>query len=128
MFLDLCGRQKLPMPEVNAWIGRDRVDFLWRESRLIVETDGYRYHRGRVAFEDDHARDNRLRELGFEVLRFTYWRVIDEPGAVAALVRHRSHSPLDGLLSDSERNSSRALRPWPTRRRRPRRCGLGGPR
>ena len=56
---------------------------------MVVETDGYRHHRGWIAFEDDRARDNRLLELGFEVLRFTYRRVADEPEAVARLVRHR---------------------------------------
>jgi len=56
---------------------------------LIVETDGYRYHRGSVAFEDDRARDNRLMALGYDVLRFTYWKVVNEPEAVAALVRIR---------------------------------------
>jgi very-short-patch-repair endonuclease len=89
MFIGLCRRENLPVPEVNVWIGRDRVDFLWRESRVVVETDGYRAHRGSVAFEADRARDNRLLELGFEVLRFTYRRVADEPEAVARLVRHR---------------------------------------
>jgi very-short-patch-repair endonuclease len=88
-FLRLCRREKLPMPEVNVWVGRDRVDFLWRRHRVVVETDSYRYHRGRVAFENDHARENRLIENGFEILRFTYSRVINEPDAVAALVRRR---------------------------------------
>jgi very-short-patch-repair endonuclease len=88
-FLRLCRRERLPTPEVNVWIGRDRVDFLWRPCRVVVETDSYRYHRGSVAFENDHARENRLMERGFEVLRFTYWRVINEPSAVAALVRRR---------------------------------------
>jgi len=36
-----------PAPEVNAKVGQFVVDFLWRERSLIVETDGYRYHRGR---------------------------------------------------------------------------------
>ena len=65
------------------------VDFLWRRQKLIVETDGYRYHRGSVAFERDHARDNRLMALGYDVLRFTYWRVVNEPTEVVALVRKR---------------------------------------
>jgi very-short-patch-repair endonuclease len=72
-----------------VWISRDRVDFLWPVERLIVETDSYRYHRGSLAFEDDHARDNRLMALGYDVLRFTYWRVVNEPDEVAALLRYR---------------------------------------
>jgi very-short-patch-repair endonuclease len=63
LFLRLVRRHRLPDPEVNAQVGGLEVDFLWREQRLIVETDGYRYHRGSAAFEADRERDNRLREL-----------------------------------------------------------------
>jgi hypothetical protein len=88
-FLRLCERRGVPQPEVNVRIGRDRVDFLWRPQRLIVETDSYRYHRGSVAFEDDRARDNRLMAQAFDVLRFTYWRVVNEPDDVIAILRGR---------------------------------------
>ena len=52
LFLRLCRRHRLPLPEANQRIGRYEVDFLWRDRSLIVETDGYRYHRGRQAFEE----------------------------------------------------------------------------
>lgn len=87
LFLRLCRRHELPTPEVNVRIGGRVVDFLWREQRLIVETDGYRYHRGRAAFEDDRARDLELRALGFEVLRLTHRQVTEEPRRVAAVLR-----------------------------------------
>jgi very-short-patch-repair endonuclease/predicted transcriptional regulator of viral defense system len=86
-FLRLCRRARLPMPEVNVRIGRDLVDFLWRERRLVVETDGYLYHRGRFAFENDRDRDLRLRALGFEVIRFSDRQIDAEPSRVAAAVR-----------------------------------------
>ncbi len=86
-FLRLCRRQRLPLPEVNAAVGRFTVDFLWREQRLIVETDGYGYHRGRQAFEDDRSRDVELQLDGFRVLRFTYRQIADEPRMVAAALR-----------------------------------------
>jgi very-short-patch-repair endonuclease len=89
LFLRLVRRHRLPEPEVNATLAGLRVDFLWRAQRLVVETDGYRYHAGSAAFEDDRRRDNRVMELGYDVLRFTYRRVKDEPQAVAALVRQR---------------------------------------
>ncbi len=38
-----------------------RVDFFWPEHRVAVETDSWDYHRGSVAFEDDHDRDLALR-------------------------------------------------------------------
>jgi very-short-patch-repair endonuclease len=86
-FLRLCRRHRLPLPEVNVQLGTFIVDFLWRDRSLIVETDGYRYHRGRLAFEEDRARDVELRLLGYEVLRFTYQQVSDHSARVAATLR-----------------------------------------
>lgn len=88
-FLALCRRGRLPEPEVNAWVDRFKVDFLWRAQRVIVETDGYRAHAGSQAFEDDHTRDNELMALDYEVLRFTYARVMEAPAEVIALVRRK---------------------------------------
>jgi very-short-patch-repair endonuclease len=51
------------------------------------ETDGYRFHRGRLTFEDDHARDIELKLRWYEVIRLTYRQVVDEPGRVAHMVR-----------------------------------------
>jgi very-short-patch-repair endonuclease len=106
LFLALCRRFGISPPETQVRIGPYRVDFLWREERLIAETDGYRYHRGSIAFEDDRARDNRLIELGYEVLRFTYSRVTTEAEAVAALVRSRLGRRIDDLPSAGDGNSS----------------------
>jgi very-short-patch-repair endonuclease len=86
-FLRLCRRYRLPAPEVNVRVGRWTVDFIWRSRRLVVETDGFRYHCGKVAFEDDHARDLDLRRQGFDVRRFTYRQVNDRPAEVAADLR-----------------------------------------
>jgi very-short-patch-repair endonuclease/predicted transcriptional regulator of viral defense system len=85
-FLRLCRRHSLPAPEVNVRVGPHLVDFLWRSGRLVVETDGYRYHRGRIAFQDDRARDLDLRRLGYEVLRLSERQVNEEPGRVAEAV------------------------------------------
>jgi very-short-patch-repair endonuclease len=88
-FLKLCQLQRLPSPEVNARVGDHVVDFLWRRSGLIVETDGYRYHSGRAAFEHDHRRQARLAAAGYEVLRFTWRQVLDDPQEIAAILRSR---------------------------------------
>jgi very-short-patch-repair endonuclease len=88
-FLRLCARAGLPRPEVNVSVDRFTVDFLWRPQRLIVETDGYRSHGGRIAFEEDRARDNRLASLGYEVLRFTLVMLTAEPRQCVALVAQR---------------------------------------
>ena len=70
-------------------IGPYRVDFLWRDLGLVVETDGYRYHRGSAAFEEDHRRDTWLLARGYDVLRFTYWQVVNEPDEVRTVLAAR---------------------------------------
>jgi very-short-patch-repair endonuclease len=86
-FLRLCRRRRLPPPQVNARVGPWTVDFLWGRARLVVETDSYAYHRGRVAFQDDRARDLDLRRRGFDVIRVSERQLNDEPAAVLEAVR-----------------------------------------
>jgi very-short-patch-repair endonuclease len=95
-FLDLCRRHRLPTPEVNVPIGRDLVDFLWRDRRLVVETDSYRYHRGRIAFQDDRDRDLRLRTAGYEVVRFSEKQIDEEPEGVARALARALRVGADG--------------------------------
>ncbi len=83
-FLALIHPHNLPSPETNVKLGRWEVDFLWREKRLVVETDSFTYHRGSVAFEDDYARDLDLRQQGFTVLRFNDTQIENEPDRVVA--------------------------------------------
>lgn len=83
-FLALCRCSRLPTPETNVKIGRWEVDFLWRDERIVVETDSFAYHRGSVAFAADRARDLDLRHAGFTVLRFSESQVEDEPERVVA--------------------------------------------
>jgi very-short-patch-repair endonuclease len=86
-FLLLCRNHRLPPPEVNVRIAGLLVDFVWRDQRLIVETDGYKFHRGRAAFEDDRGRDLRLRQIGFDVMHFSYRQVVDQPEQVVSVLR-----------------------------------------
>ena len=86
LFLALCRRAGLPMPEVNAMIDphdRDpvaiRVDFVWRDHRVIVETDGHRTHSTRQAFEEDRRRDQRLTVAGWIVIRTTWRQLTRRP-------------------------------------------------
>lgn len=76
------------------------VDFCWVEQKLVVETDGYRYHRGREAFEDDRTRDLRLRAYGYEVVRLSHRQVFEESAHVATVLRAALRLPgrLDGAM------------------------------
>jgi very-short-patch-repair endonuclease len=86
-FLRHCRRHRLPRPEVNAKVGEFEVDFLWRDRRLIVELDSFRFHGTRSGFEADRARDVRLKLLGYEVFRFTDRQLDDDPAAIASALR-----------------------------------------
>jgi len=88
-FLRLCQRHHLPRPLVNAPMGGYEVDFLWPQAKLVAETDGYDAHSGRASFEYDHRREAKLAAAGYEVLRFTWHQVLDEPAEVVAALRAR---------------------------------------
>ncbi|MBS1889023.1 MAG: type IV toxin-antitoxin system AbiEi family antitoxin domain-containing protein [Actinobacteria bacterium] len=86
-FLALCKRHGLPRPLVNQRVHGRLVDFYWPEQRLAVETDSWDYHRGSVAFEDDHGRDLELRAHGIATRRYTGEQLEAAPQAVVADLR-----------------------------------------
>lgn len=92
-FLRICRRHRLPSPEVNVRVGPYLIDFLWRDRRLVVETDSYRYHRGRQAFRDDHARSLELQGKGWRVIRLSEDQVNEKPEQVAEILRGMLASP-----------------------------------
>jgi very-short-patch-repair endonuclease len=86
-FLDLVRVRGLPEPErqVNlggrlGWIGQ--VDFLWRDERVVVETDGGAYHDSLTDRADDERRDRALESAGWVVLRFSDLDVSIRPTSV----------------------------------------------
>ena len=86
-FFALIRRHGLPQPLEQQIIGPFTVDFLWREARLIVETDGWEDHGTREGFEDDRARDAWLMTRGFRVVRVTWRQLRDDPAGVIATLR-----------------------------------------
>ena len=88
-FLALCDDHGLPRPEANTRIEGEEVDFAWRDARLIVEVDGYAYHRSPSAFESDRERDVMLVLAGWQVFRFTWTQISRRPGWVASAVARR---------------------------------------
>jgi very-short-patch-repair endonuclease len=86
-FLRLVRRAKLPPPRTQQRVNGFRVDFLWPEFRLIVETDGLRYHRTPSQQAKDRIRDQALVATGFIVLRFTHAQVVYDPNHVVETLR-----------------------------------------
>jgi predicted transcriptional regulator of viral defense system len=91
-FLAVCRDANVPTPEVNVWVTPPdggpalQVDFLWRDARLIVETDGHATHGTRAAFERDRLRDQRLVAAGWRVVRITWRQLTEDPERVARLI------------------------------------------
>jgi very-short-patch-repair endonuclease len=85
-FLKLCRDHGIERPEVNAVIEGMEVDFVWRDRKLIVEVDGYEFHRSRGAFERDRERDVELAMRGWTTRRFTWRQVESRSQWVAAAI------------------------------------------
>lgn len=86
----------LPEPQYNVYVEGELVDAVWPEDRLVVEVDGWHYHRTRRSFENDRRRDRKLLRARWRAARFTGGEVTYEADGVAA--------ELSELLSDG---------PWP---------------
>lgn len=90
--LSECRRAGVPEPERQIYIDLGdaepmiRADFVWREQRLIVETDGAAAHGTKRAFEDDRRRDQRLARAGWRVIRVTWRQLVAEPDRVIRLI------------------------------------------
>ena len=81
-FLALIRDAGLPEPSVNVVVAGYMVDFYWPLSALVVELDGYAFHRSRRSFEDDRAKDVQLQLAGCRVLRLTDRRLRAQPDPV----------------------------------------------
>jgi very-short-patch-repair endonuclease len=72
---ELLVRAGLPEPtkQYRVEVGgrRLRIDLCYPEHKVAIEYDGWAWHSGRRAFDEDRARANDLVLLGFAVLRFT---------------------------------------------------------
>ncbi len=70
-------------------IDRYIVDFFCKELSLIIEVDG-RSHDFDDVKQRDLIREDRLRDLGYEIVRFSDWEVHNDLGAVAERLTMRS--------------------------------------
>jgi very-short-patch-repair endonuclease len=89
--LPLLTHHSLPIPETNGMlrIGRQtfEVDFLWRSQRVVVETDGGRFHDNPLAQERDSQRNQALARAGYRVPRIGWEELRDDPERAIAEIR-----------------------------------------
>jgi predicted transcriptional regulator of viral defense system len=86
-FLDLCRTAGLPEPAVNVAVKGFEVDAVWRDPKVVVELDGYAFHRTRDAYERDRFKDAELQLAEYRVLRFTHRRLAHDREAVIETLR-----------------------------------------
>jgi very-short-patch-repair endonuclease len=99
----------VPEPERQQWVDPGdgeppiRADFVWREQRLILETDGAAHHLTRHAFERDRHRDQRLARAGWRVVRVTWRQLTEDPDfIIRMLLELLATSSDDGRLTGAQ--------------------------
>ena len=77
--LDLVVGAGFERPHINRRLGRVYPDLRWPDQRLTVECDSATWHSGKLATEDDAARQAKLEADGERVLRVTYQQALRQP-------------------------------------------------
>lgn len=95
-FLAFCARYDLPTPEINLPFNGRKLDAYFPDHGVIVELDGWGFHKQRQAFEDDRERDADHLDHGLVTVRITKDRFDATPDPEAArlkrIMSRRGHS------------------------------------
>lgn len=78
-FLEFAERYGLPAPVTNTYVLGYEIDVLYPEERVIVELDGWEFHRFRSNFESDRNRDADTLAADFVTVRVTKERIRQNP-------------------------------------------------
>jgi very-short-patch-repair endonuclease len=82
LFRPLATAAGLSVPETKQIVNGFEVDFFWPGLGLVIETDGWRYHRTPSAQSRDALRDQVHTASGLTPLRFSHYQVKYEPNHV----------------------------------------------
>jgi hypothetical protein len=86
LFRPLAAAAGLPVPLTKHTVNEFEVDFYWPDLGLVVETDGWRYHRTPSAQSRDALRFQTHVAHGLTPLRFSHYQVKYEPRHVRAIL------------------------------------------
>jgi hypothetical protein len=86
LFRPIAASAGLPTPLTKRIVNGFEVDFYWPDHGLVVETDGWRYHRTPAAQTRDALRDQIHTASGLTPLRFSHYQVKYEPGHVRGVL------------------------------------------
>jgi hypothetical protein len=96
LFRPIAAAAGLPTPLTKVKVNEFEVDFFWPDLGLVVETDGWRYHRTPAAQTRDALRFQEHTAAGLTPLRFSHWQVKYEPRHVRQILE-RTAANLRGL-------------------------------
>jgi hypothetical protein len=91
-FLAFTEKYGLPTPLINAIVNGRQVDAYFPDHGLIVECDGWEFHKDRAAFEDDRERDAHQLAHGIGTVRITKKRLIGSPDREARRLQEILHA------------------------------------
>ena len=86
LFRPLASAAGLPVPLTKVMVDKFEVDFFWPDLGLVVETDGWRYHRTPSAQSRDALRFQSHTASGLTPLRFSHYQVKYEPRHVVEIL------------------------------------------
>lgn len=86
LFRPIAAAAGLPVPLTKQMVNEFEVDFFWPELGLVVETDGWRYHRTPSAQTRDALRFQTHTAAGLTPLRFSHYQVKYEPRHVREIL------------------------------------------
>ena len=86
LFRPIAAAAGLPVPHTKQMVNEFEVDFLWPDLGLVVETDGWRYHRTPSAQTRDALRFQTHTAAGMTPLRFSHYQVKYEPAHVRRIL------------------------------------------
>jgi very-short-patch-repair endonuclease len=76
--LDLIRKAGLDDPEMNVMLHGYEVDCYWKRARLVIEVDGFAFHRSARSFLRDHQRDSALVAEGIQIMRLSWHQIEKE--------------------------------------------------
>jgi uncharacterized protein DUF559 len=93
LFLPLCERIGIPLPEVNVYIEGVLVDAVWHDRKLVVELDGENNHTSWNQIQNDRSKELILRRAAFDVVRYGTRQLEEEQTLVEQDVWRAYHLP-----------------------------------
>jgi very-short-patch-repair endonuclease len=80
-FKRFAKKYDLPPYRLNVWLHGYEVDVVFDAEKLIVELDGWIFHRGRKSHDENRERDTHLKDHGYDTIRITSKRLGEREAA-----------------------------------------------